>query len=255
MPLEIVTVPCLSDNYAYLAHDAETGTTAVVDVPEAAPILAALEGRGWRADIVLLTHHHADHVQGLGALSERFSPRVVGAAADAHRLPPLDVEVREGDTVEIGAERGTVIEVPGHTLGHIAFHFPDSRAAFTADSLMAFGCGRVFEGTMPQMWESLSKLAALPSDTLIYSGHEYTLANGKFARSVEPGNASLISRIEESERARAEGRPTVPSELALELETNPFLRPDSPEIRKAVGLPDASPAEVFAAVRARKDNF
>ena len=255
MPLEIVTVPCLSDNYAFLAHDPETGTTAVVDVPEAAPILAALETRGWRADVVLLTHHHADHVQGLGALSERFSPRVVGAAADAHRLPPLDAALREGDTVEIGAERGTVIEVPGHTVGHIAFHFPASRAAFTADSLMAFGCGRVFEGTMAQMWDSLSKLAALPPETMIYSGHEYTLANGNFARSVEPGNARLISRGEESETARAEGRPTVPSQLALELETNPFLRPESAEIRDTVGLPDAPARDVFAAVRRRKDDF
>lgn len=255
MPLDIVTVPCLSDNYAFLAHDPETGTTAVVDVPEAAPILAALGERGWRADIVLLTHHHADHVQGLGALAERFSPRVVGAAAEAHRLPPLDAAVREGDTVEIGAARGTVLDVPGHTVGHIAFHFPASRAAFTADSLMALGCGRVFEGTMAQMWDSLTKLAALPPETMIHSGHEYTLANGKFARSVEPGNARLISRIDECEQARAAGRPTVPSELALELETNPFLRPESVEIRDTVGLPDAPAAEVFAAVRTRKDNF
>jgi hydroxyacylglutathione hydrolase len=255
MPLEIVTVPCLSDNYAFLAHDDATGTTAVVDVPEAAPILAALDERGWSADVVLLTHHHADHVQGLDEIKARFSPRVVGATGDAHRLPPLDQQVREGDTVEIGAARGTVIEVPGHTVGHIAFHFPESRVAFTADSLMALGCGRVFEGTMEQMWQSLSKLAALPPETVICSGHEYTLANGNFALSVEPGNRRLISRIEESERARAEGRPTVPSDLALELATNPFLRPDSPEIRSNVGLPDASAAQVFAAVRTRKDNF
>lgn len=255
MPLEIVTVPCLSDNYAFLAHDAETGTTAVVDVPEADPILSALDARGWKADVVLLTHHHADHVQGLEELRARFAPLVVGAAADAHRLPQLDVAVREGDTVEIGTDRGAVIEVPGHTVGHIAFHFPDSQVAFTADSLMALGCGRVFEGTMEQMWQSLSKLAALPPETLICSGHEYTLANGNFALSVEPGNARLISRIRDSEEARAAGRPTVPSDLALELETNPFLRPDSSEIRSNVGLPDASAAEVFAAVRARKDDF
>jgi hydroxyacylglutathione hydrolase len=255
MPLEIVTVPCLSDNYAFLAHDAGTGTTAVVDVPEAGAILAALEERGWTADIVLLTHHHADHVQGLDEIKAHFSPRVVGAAGDAHRLPPLDQEVHEGDTVEIGAERGMVIEVPGHTVGHIAFHFPESRVAFTADSLMALGCGRVFEGTMEQMWQSLSKLAALPPETIICSGHEYTLANGNFALSVEPGNRRLISRLEECKSARAEGRPTVPSDLAQELATNPFLRPDSPEIRSNVGLPDASAAEVFAAVRSRKDNF
>ena len=255
MPLEIVTVPCLTDNYAFLAHDPETGETAVVDAPDSGPILAALEERGWRADVVILTHHHADHVQGLADIMDAHHPKVAGAAADAERLPALDIQLAEGDEIRIGAERGRVIEVPGHTRGHIAVHFPESDVAFTADSLMALGCGRVFEGTMDEMWASLSKLAALPPETMLCSGHEYTLANGKFALSVEPGNAHLISRMEETEKARAEGRPTVPSRLGLELATNPFLRAASPEIRDSVGLPDAPDVEVFAELRRRKDNF
>lgn len=255
MPLEIVTVPCLTDNYAFLAHDPETGTTAVVDAPEAGPILSALEERGWRTDLVILTHHHGDHVQGLADIMDAHHAKVAGPADDVHRLPALDMQLAEGDEIEIGAERGRVIEVPGHTTGHIAVHFPESGIAFTADSLMALGCGRVFEGTMDQMWASLSKLAALPPETMICSGHEYTLANGKFALSVEPGNADLISRMEKTEKARADGRPTVPSRLGLELATNPFLRAASPDIRETIGMPDASDADVFAELRRRKDEF
>ena len=255
MTLQIETIPCLSDNYAFLAHDAESGETAVVDVPEAAPILAALAERGWRATKVLLTHHHADHVQGLGALRQAHSVTVVGAAQDAHRLPPLDIAVREGDSVAIGAERGTVIAVPGHTLGHIAFHFPQSAAAFTGDCLMALGCGRVFEGTMPQMWHSLGKLAALPPETMIFSGHEYTAANARFARTIDPDNAALRARAEAVRDARAQDRPTVPSKLAEELATNPFLRAGAPELQARLEMAGAAPAEVFAEIRRRKDRF
>lgn len=255
MALEIETVPCLSDNYAYLAHDPETGETAVVDVPEAGPVLKALDERGWRAGLVLLTHHHADHVQGLGELLGNHHARVVGAAADAHRLPQLDIAVEEGDSVTIGSETGTVIDVSGHTVGHIAYHFPQSRVAFTADSLMALGCGRVFEGTMPQMWDSLQKLAALPPDTIICSGHEYTAANARFALTIDPGNPALISRAEAVDAARSKGRPTVPTTLAEELATNPFLRAADPEIQANLGMTGADPATVFAEIRTRKDNF
>lgn len=255
MTLEIVTVPCLSDNYAFLAHDPASGQTAVVDVPEAGPILEALAARGWQADIVLLTHHHWDHVDGLDDLRKAHAPQIVGASADAHRLPPLDQALGEGDTVEIGSERGTVIDVSGHTVGHVAFHFPASHVVFTADSLMALGCGRVFEGTPEQMHQSLTKLAALPPETTVCSGHEYTATNARFALTVDPGNAALISRAEEVEAARAEGRPTVPSTLAEELATNPFLRADDPGIRETLGMQDAPNAEVFAEVRRRKDNF
>ncbi|MFZ5711197.1 MAG: hydroxyacylglutathione hydrolase [Pseudomonadota bacterium] len=255
MSLEIVTVPCLRDNYAFLAHDGVTGETAVVDVPEHGPILAALAGRGWKASVILVTHHHADHIDGVPALVAATGAKVVGAAADAHRLPPLDVRVKEGDRVRVGGEEGTVIDVSGHTVGHIAFHFPASKAVFTADSLMACGCGRVFEGTFPQMWESLSKLAALPPDTAVYSGHEYTASNARFASSIEPGNPDLAARIAAIETARAADRPTVPSLLSLELATNPFLRARLPSVKALVGLPDATDAEAFAEIRQRKDRF
>ena len=255
MALLIVTIPCLQDNYAFLAHDPETGRTAVVDVPEAAPILRELASRGWRADLVLLTHHHADHVQGLEGLLAEHSARVAGARADAHRLPRLDLPLEPGDSIAIGSETGTVIDVSGHSVGHIAYHFPDSGVAFTGDSLMALGCGRVFEGTMPQMWESLSRLAALPSETLICSGHEYTSNNARFALSVDPDNTALQARAREVEAARARGAPTVPSRLHDELATNPFLRAEDPALRTHLGMPDAAAAEVFAELRTRKDRF
>jgi len=255
MSLEILTIPCRTDNYAYLAHDPATGATAVIDVPESGPILDALARHGWTLSDVLLTHHHGDHVEGLDALLAQAPARVIGAAADAHRLPPLDIAVSEGDTVTIGAERGHVIDVSGHTVGHVAFHFPDSGAAFTADSLMALGCGRVFEGTMEQMHASLGKLAALPPETLVYSGHEYTQANAAFAQTVDPGNPRLAARTEAIARARAEGRPTVPATLLQELETNPFLRAQDPAIRAQLGMDEATDAEVFAEIRRRKDRF
>lgn len=255
MALDIASVPCLKDNYAFLAHDVATGATAVVDVPEAAPILNALRERGWRASHILITHHHDDHIAGVKALAAATGARVIGAAADAHRLPPLDEAVAEGDTVRIGMDEGRVIDVPGHTVGHVAYHFPASKVVFTADSLMALGCGRVFEGTMPQMWRSLSKLAGLPPDTQVCSGHEYTAANARFALTIEPGNAALISRAEAVEAARREGRATVPSLLSEELATNPFLRAGLPEVKRAVGMPGAGDAEVFAEIRSRKDRF
>lgn len=255
MPLDLVTVPCLSDNYAYLIHDAATGATACIDVPEAAPILAALAERDWKLSHILITHHHHDHVGGVAALAGATGARVIGAAADAHRLPPLDEAVAEGDTVRVGMAEGRVLDVSGHTVGHVAFHFADSALVFTADSLMALGCGRLFEGDAATMWRSLSKLAALPPDTLVCSGHEYTAANARFALSIEPGNPALVARAAAIEAARAEGRPTVPSLLSEELATNPFLRAAAPEVRAAVGLPDGPDAAVFAAVRARKDRF
>lgn len=255
MPLEIVTVPCLKDNYAFLAHDAATGATAVIDVPEATPILNALAARDWRASHILLTHHHGDHIDGVEALAAATGARVIGAGADAHRLPPLDEEVAEGDVVRIGMDEGRVIEVPGHTIGHIAYHFAASGVVFTGDSLMAMGCGRLFEGTAARMWQSLSKLAALPGETLVCSGHEYTLGNCKFALTIEPDNLALISRSRAVEAARAAGRPTVPSRLAEELATNPFLRADLPQVKAALGMARASDAESFAEIRARKDRF
>ncbi len=256
MPLEIVTIPCLADNYAFLAHDPSSGETAVIDIPEASPILAALSERGWTLSHVLITHHHWDHVGGLEEVLAAFPrAKVIGAKNDEERLPPLGQAVREGDRISIGDDTGIVIDVSGHTVGHIAFHFPDSKVVFTADSLMALGCGRVFEGTPEQMWASLSKLAALPPDTLVCSGHEYTQANGKFAATIEPDNPDLTSRLRDIETARAAGLPTVPSLLGLELATNPFLRATDPGVQKNVGMEGADPSAVFAEIRGRKDRF
>ena len=255
MPLDLVTIPCLSDNYAFLIHDAASGDTAVIDVPEAAPILAALHQRGWTLSQILLTHHHADHIQGVADLRAATGARVAGNAADAHRLPPLDLALHEGQTVQVGNETGTVIDVSGHTIGHLAFHFPASALVFTADSLMACGCGRLFEGTGPQMWTSLSKLARLPPETLVCSGHEYTASNARFALSLDPDNPALISRMAQIAQARQNGQPTVPSRLSDELVTNPFLRAGLAQMKARLGLSDASDAAVFTEIRARKDRF
>jgi len=252
---EIVTIPCLKDNYAFLLHDPNTGATAVIDVPEAEPIQAALAARGWTLSDILITHHHWDHVDGVAALRAATGARVWGAAADAHRLPPLDQAVAEGDSVMIGGIAAHVIDVPGHTIGHIAFHVPQAQAVFTADSLMALGCGRLFEGTAAQMWDSLQKLAALPPETQICSGHEYTAGNARFALTIEPDNPKLMSRVRQIETARAAERPTVPSILSQELATNPFLRAAEPGIARHLGLQDHSPAEVFARIRQLKDSF
>lgn len=249
--LQLVTIPCLKDNYAYLVRDAQTGQTACIDVPEAVPVIEALNARGWKLGMILLTHHHGDHIDGVPQLVEATGAVVLGARADAHRLPRLDRALAEGDRVTIGAEEGVVLDVSGHTMGHIAFHFPQSGLVFTADSLMAGGCGRLFEGSPAVMWASLQKLAALPDETLVCSGHEYTASNLRFAASVDGGNAALEARIEATARARAMAEPTVPSTLALEKATNPFLR--APVLKTALGL--ASDAEAFAELRARKDKF
>ena len=250
MPFEIVTIPCLSDNYAFILHDDATGATALVDVPEAKPILEVLENRGWALSDVWITHHHDDHVQGLAQVLAHHS-----ATADVHRLPPLDRQIADGDSFDFAGHTVQVLDVSGHTLGHIAFYLAEAEAVFTADSLMALGCGRLFEGTPAQMWKSLGKLAALPPETLVCSGHEYTASNAKFALTIDPHNPRLISRSREVEDSRASGIPTVPSALALELATNPFLRAADSNIRNRLGLSNASDVDVFTEIRARKDAF
>jgi len=251
--VELVVVPCLADNYAFLVHNAQTGETALVDAPEAAPIQAALDARGWTLTDILLTHHHDDHIGAVAA--RRGSARVIGAQADAHRLPPLDMAVREGTSVLVAGQDTHVFDVSGHTIGHIAFHMPQAKLAFTADSLMALGCGRLFEGTPAQMWDSLQKLRALPDDTLICSGHEYTTANAAFATTLDPDNPDLISRIELIKGARDAGQATVPSLLSVEKATNPFLRADVPDFKAAMGMSDARAVDVFTKARSLKDSF
>lgn len=255
MPIELIVVPCLRDNYAFLLHDPDRNEAVCIDVPEPGPVMAVLSAREWTLTHILLTHHHDDHIAGVAKLQAFSGAKVVGAAADAARLPPLDAEVSEGEVFKVLGTPVHVIDVPGHTVGHIAFHFPETGHAFTGDSLMAGGCGRLFEGTPAQMWDSLQKLAALPPETEICSGHEYTQSNLRFAHSLEPQNEALISRIDAVDEARTDGRPTIPSTLADELATNPFLRATLPDIKAAVGLPDAPDAEVFAEIRARKDDF
>ncbi len=255
MPLEIITLPCRSDNYAFLIHNPASGGTALVDAPEAGAIRAALAERGWGLDWILLTHHHGDHVEGVAELQAEYGAKVIGAQADAHRLPPLDMAVGDGGSFALLGETVHVMDVSGHTVGHVAYHIPGAEAVFTADSLMALGCGRLFEGTPQQMWASLSRLAALPPQTMVYSGHEYTQANGAFAVTADPGNPALQRRISDIARARGNGLPTVPSPLQLELDTNPFLRAGDSAVKAHLGMEDAEDAEVFAEIRRRKDNF
>ncbi|MGY6549063.1 MAG: hydroxyacylglutathione hydrolase [Roseinatronobacter sp.] len=255
MPLSMIAIRCLQDNYAYLLHDPASGRTAVVDVPDVAPIHEALEAQGWTLSDILITHHHDDHIGGVMRLREDTGAQVWGARADAHRLPPLDHALAEGDRVSIGNETGHVLDVPGHTVGHIAFHFPDSNLAFTADSLMVLGCGRLFEGTPAQMWDSLSKLAALPQDTLICSGHDYTASNAAFASSVDPDNAELSARIARMDQDRAAGRPMAVVPLSLESATNPFLRAGQDYLKRQHGRADVPDSDMFAYLRGLKDRF
>jgi hydroxyacylglutathione hydrolase len=250
---EIVLIHCLSDNYAVLMHDAATATTVLVDAPDAATIQAELDRRGWRLTHILITHHHHDHVAGIADLKTASGARVVGPAAEADRIAGLDATVAEGERVSVGPWTAEVIATPGHTLGHIAFWFEDIGILFAGDTLFALGCGRIFEGTPAQMWQSLSKLAALPDDTLVYGGHEYTASNAKFALTVDPDNAALVDRAATIAAARAAGLPTVPTTIGLEKATNPFLRAVDPAVAAAVGLPGAPAGEVFAEVRRRKD--
>ncbi len=241
MPVTARALPILADNYAWLLRDEASGAVAVVDPADAAACIAAIDEAGGRLDLILLTHHHDDHIAGTDAVRQRFGARVVGAAADRRRLPRLDQEVREGDTVRLGESELEVIDTPGHTRGHISFFCPQGHVLICADTLFSLGCGRLLEGTAAEMFDSLQKLARLPGDTLVCCGHEYTQSNARFALHIDPGNAALRRRAAEVDRLRAEGKPTVPSRLADELAENPFLR-----------APDAA---ALADIRKQKDSF
>lgn len=255
MPLEVHQFPCLSDNYGYLIHDPDAGVTATIDTPEVAPINSALEEKGWQLTHILNTHHHFDHAGGNLELKDRWNCRIIGSKDDAERIPGIDVKLGDGDTFQFGNFDAQVFDVSGHTLGHIAFYFPEADKLFCGDALFALGCGRLFEGSPAQMWTSLQKLMALPEKTGVYCAHEYTQANAAFALSVEPQNDALQQRAKEIEALRAEGRPTVPSTIGLELETNPFLRPMSDDLQANLNMQGAELVDVFAETRRRKDNF
>jgi len=257
--LTIVSVPVLGDNYVHLVHDPESGETAAVDPAVADPVLATAEARGWRLTHILNTHHHHDHTGGNQAIKALNGARIVGNRKDARRIPGLDQGVVEGDTVRLGDHDARVFEVPGHTSGHIAFWFadaaPDSGALFCGDTLFSIGCGRVFEGTPAQMWQSLLKLRALPPATRVYCAHEYTQSNVRFALTIDPDNPALRARAEDVARLRARDVPTVPSVLGDEVAANPFLRADDPTLAARLGLPSGDAVAVFAEIRARKDRF
>lgn len=253
--LEIVQIPVLSDNYVYLLHDSEGNATAAVDPAEAEPVLSSLTARGWTLTHILNTHHHGDHVGGNLALKRATGCTVVGAGADRARIPGLDVALGEGDLLSIGASVARILETPGHTLGHIVFWFADDTALFCGDTLFTMGCGRLFEGTAEQLWRSLNRLAALPDATRVYCAHEYTQENGQFALTLEPDNEALVSRMRDVDRQRAALQPTVPSTMAEERATNPFLRATSTALQRSLGLTGADPLRVFAETRRRRDDF
>jgi hydroxyacylglutathione hydrolase len=250
-PLKIETVACLKDNYAYLVSDGRL--CAVVDPSEAGPVEAALAARHLKLTHILNTHHHWDHTGGNAALKKATGAIVVGPAKDRERIPAIDVGVEEGRAWRFGEQEVRILEVPAHTKGAIAFVF--GSAVFTGDTLFAMGCGRLFEGTPAMMHTSLAKLAALPDDTQVYCGHEYTLNNARFALTLEPGNDELQARMKSVEAARAKGEPTVPSTIGIEKRTNPFLRTASGEIRATLKMQEADDVAVFAEIRRRKDSF
>ncbi|HEY0441992.1 MAG TPA: hydroxyacylglutathione hydrolase [Xanthobacteraceae bacterium] len=255
MPAQIHQFPCLQDNYGVLIHDPSTGATAAIDAPEAAAVEAALAATGWKLTDILVTHHHADHTAGIAELKQRHQCRVVGPRGEADKIPTLDATLQEGDAASVGNLSGRVYETPGHTAGHISYWFEADKVAFVGDTLFSIGCGRILEGNAEMMWQSLLKLRALPDDTQFYCGHEYTAANVAFARTVEPDNRALQARAEEVAKLRAAGQPTLPSTIGAEKAANPFLRADVPSVAARLGMMGRVPHEVFAKIRASKDNF
>lgn len=245
---------CLEDNFGVLVHDPVTGATASIDAPEAGPVLNALSEKGWTLTHILITHHHKDHIGGVDEVRARYPDvTIVGPAPDKDRVPGADVYLGEGDVFAVGSLRGRVIETPGHTSGHIVYSFPQEKLLFAGDTLFAMGCGRAFERPAQMLYESVMKLAALPGDTKVYCGHEYTLSNGRFALKVDPDNDALKKRVAQVENMRAAGEATLPTTIAIEKDTNPFFRADEPSVRRTLGMEGASAADVFAELRERKN--
>jgi hydroxyacylglutathione hydrolase len=251
--LEIHQFLCLKDNYGVLIHDPASGSTASIDAPEADAVRRALAAKGWTLTHILVTHHHADHTQGIPALKAETGCTVIGPRDEAAKVPGIDRAVGGGDAFEIGPHRIEVLDTPGHTAGHITFWIPERKVAFVGDTLFAIGCGRIIEGDARMMWTSLSRLAALPRETMLYCGHEYTVSNARFALMIEPENQALKARAEEVERLVAAGQPTLPTRLDHELETNPFLRPQVAAIRQRLGMEKSEDWQVFGEIRERKN--
>jgi hydroxyacylglutathione hydrolase len=255
MPLQVYQFPCRSDNFGVLLHDDVSGKTASIDAPETEAVLKALSDKNWALDELFITHWHADHVEGNLPLKERFNCRITGPEKEAAKIPGIDTTVSGGDVIEFAGKRIEVIDCPGHTLGGISYYVPQDKLLFAADTLFALGCGRLLEGTPDDMWTSLSKLMALPDDTAVYCGHEYTMSNAKFALTIDPENAELVARSQKIQAQRERGEATLPTTIGLEKRTNPFLRPHDPAIRKLLNMGNAPDVEVFAEIRRRKDVF
>jgi len=253
--LEIHQFPCLSDNYGFLIHDKKNDLTATIDTPEVSAIEKALVEKNWKLTHILNTHHHWDHAGGNLELKEKTKSTIVGPRADAKRISGIDIQVGEGDIYEFGNFKATVYDTPGHTSGHIVYHFAEARCAFVGDTLFAMGCGRLFEGTPRQMWDSLQKILQWPDDTKVYCAHEYTQTNCRFAMTVEPDNVDLISRSVEIDQLRSTYKPTIPTTLGIEKKTNPLLRPDSKDLQKTINMIGKTTVEVFARIRELKDHF
>ncbi|MBO0663878.1 hydroxyacylglutathione hydrolase [Jiella sp. MQZ9-1] len=252
---EIRQFSCRSDNFGVLVHEAETGTTIAIDAPEEAPIVDALAAENWQLTHILTTHYHGDHVEANEALKARFQAEIIGPDKERLKIPGLDRTVAGGETIDVGGVRVEVIATPGHTLGEVSYYLPEARAVFAADALFSLGCGRLFEGDAAMMWESLKRLRALPGETMLYCGHEYTATNAQCALSVDPDNVALQERAREVDELRRNGRPTLPVLLEREKKTNPFLRADHPDLISAMGMTGADPAEVFAAIRKKRDQY
>ncbi len=253
--LEIIQLPVLTDNYIYLLHDTEGNRTAVVDPALSETVLVELKQQDWQLDWILNTHHHADHVGGNLELKSKTCCKVIAANADKERIPGFEKGVKDSDVITIGQHTAKVISTPGHTSNHVIFYFAEANALFCGDTLFGMGCGRLFEGSAEQMWQSLQKIKALPGNTQIYCAHEYTQANGRFALTMEPENQALQQRVNEVRELRSRNQPTVPSTLQQELDTNPFLREDSLALQRQINREGKRPAAVFAEVRRLKDHF
>ena len=253
--MEIVQLPVLDDNYIYLIHEPETGETVVVDPALALPVLDTLGNRGWRLKYILNTHQHWDHVGGNLEIKAATGCQIIASEFDRNRIPGIDIAVAEGDTIELGKHKAQVIFTPGHTSGHVAYHFADDELLFCGDTLFVMGCGRLFEGNAEQLWHSLQKLKCLPEATRIYCTHEYTQNNGRFALNLEPENQALQLKMAAVDQLRAKQHPTVPSTIGEELATNPFFREDSLSLQQTIKMAGRKPIDVFTEIRKLKDRF